>query len=119
MIPNDKNLIMLIHRMVEFVVREGPMFEAMIMNRELHSPQFRFLFENQSPAHIYYRWKLYSILHGDSQKEWKNKEFRMFRGMTGYTTIVLYLLLFYCLIGSRWLYLETTCNAFLYLRNAR
>ncbi|CAH1965103.1 unnamed protein product [Acanthoscelides obtectus] len=78
-IPQDRNLIMLVHRMVEFVVREGPMFEAMIMNRELNNPQFRFLFENQSPAHIYYRWKVYSILHGDSQKEWNTKEFRMFK----------------------------------------
>ncbi|XP_072401929.1 U2 snRNP-associated SURP motif-containing protein [Diabrotica undecimpunctata] len=78
-IPNDRNLIMLIHRMVEFVVREGPMFEAMIMNKELQNPQFRFLFENQSPPHIYYRWKVYSILHGDSQKEWNTKEFRMFK----------------------------------------
>uniref|UniRef100_A0A4W5L3A0 SURP motif domain-containing protein n=1 Tax=Hucho hucho TaxID=62062 RepID=A0A4W5L3A0_9TELE len=48
--------------MIEFVVREGPMFEAMIMNRELNNPLYRFLFENQSPAHVYYRWKLYSIL---------------------------------------------------------
>lgn len=32
---------MLIHRMVEFVVREGPMFEAMIMNREISNPMFR------------------------------------------------------------------------------
>ncbi|CAG9759602.1 unnamed protein product [Ceutorhynchus assimilis] len=79
-VPSDKNLLMLIHRMCEFVVREGPMFEAMIMNRELHNPSFRFLFENQSPAHTYYRWKVYSILHGGSQKEWKNKEFRMFKG---------------------------------------
>nr|CAH7739350.1 unnamed protein product [Callosobruchus chinensis] len=78
-IPQDRNLLMLIHRMVEFVVREGPMFEAMIMNREINNPQFRFLFENQSPAHIYYRWKVYSILHGDSQKEWSTKEFRMFK----------------------------------------
>ena len=31
----------LIHRMIEFVVREGPMFEAMIMNRELNNPQYR------------------------------------------------------------------------------
>lgn len=77
-IPTDRNLLMLIHRMVEFVIREGPMFEAMIMNRELHNPLFRFLFENQSPAHIYYRWKIYSIMHGDSQKEWTTKEFRMF-----------------------------------------
>lgn len=34
---------MLIHRMVEFVIREGPMFEAMIMNRELNNPMFRFV----------------------------------------------------------------------------
>lgn len=32
---------MLIHRMVEFVIREGPMFEAMIMNREISNPMFR------------------------------------------------------------------------------
>jgi len=30
-----------IHRMIEFVVREGPMFEAMIMNREIQNPLFR------------------------------------------------------------------------------
>lgn len=36
-----RNLVMLIHRMVEFVIREGPMFEAMIMNRELNNPMFR------------------------------------------------------------------------------
>ena len=33
--------LILIHRMVEYVVREGPMFEAMIMNRELNNPQYR------------------------------------------------------------------------------
>lgn len=78
--PTDRNLLMLIHRMVEFVIREGPLFEAMIMNREINSPLFRFLFENQSPAHIYYRWKLFSIMQGDSQKEWSLTEFRMFKG---------------------------------------
>ncbi|KOX75852.1 U2 snRNP-associated SURP motif-containing protein [Melipona quadrifasciata] len=40
-IPTERNLVMLIHRMVEFVIREGPMFEAMIMNRELNNPMFR------------------------------------------------------------------------------
>lgn len=38
-----RNLVMLIHRMVEFVIREGPMFEAMIMNRELNNPMFRYV----------------------------------------------------------------------------
>ncbi|XP_073435211.1 U2 snRNP-associated SURP motif-containing protein isoform X4 [Dendrobates tinctorius] len=78
-IPTERNLLALIHRMIEFVVREGPMFEAMIMNRELNNPMFRFLFENQTPAHVYYRWKLYSILQGDSPTKWKTEDFRMFK----------------------------------------
>ncbi|CAG7733273.1 unnamed protein product [Allacma fusca] len=78
-VPTDRTLVSLIHRMVEFVTREGPMFEAMIMNREINNPQYRFLFENQSPAHVYYRWKLFSILQGDSTQRWRTDEFRMFK----------------------------------------
>uniref|UniRef100_A0A673ZN07 U2 snRNP-associated SURP domain containing n=1 Tax=Salmo trutta TaxID=8032 RepID=A0A673ZN07_SALTR len=78
-IPTERNLLSLIHRMIEFVVREGPMFEAMIMNRELSNPMYRFLFENQSPAHVYYRWKLYSILQGEAPTKWRTDEFRMFK----------------------------------------
>ncbi|XP_065220157.1 U2 snRNP-associated SURP motif-containing protein isoform X2 [Planococcus citri] len=79
-VPTDRNLLMLVHHMIEFVIREGPMFEAMIMNKEINNPMFRFLFENQSPAHIYYRWKLFSMLQGDSPREWRTDEFRMFNG---------------------------------------
>ncbi|XP_064615652.1 U2 snRNP-associated SURP motif-containing protein-like isoform X2 [Liolophura sinensis] len=79
-IPTERNLLCLIHRMIEFVVREGPMFEAMIMNREINNPMFRFLFENQTPAHIYYRWKLFTILQGDSPYRWRTEGFKMFRG---------------------------------------
>ncbi|XP_049332338.1 U2 snRNP-associated SURP motif-containing protein [Astyanax mexicanus] len=79
-IPSERNLLCLIHRMIEFVVREGPMFEAIIMSREKNNPDFRFLFDNKSQEHVYYRWKLYSILQGDSTSEWKTSHFRMFRG---------------------------------------
>nr|XP_061809838.1 U2 snRNP-associated SURP motif-containing protein-like isoform X2 [Nerophis lumbriciformis] len=65
--------------MIEFVVREGPMFEAMIMNREINNPMYRFLFENQSPAHVYYRWKLYTILQGEAPVKWRTDDFRMFK----------------------------------------
>uniref|UniRef100_A0A1A8I4A6 U2 snRNP-associated SURP motif-containing protein n=2 Tax=Nothobranchius kuhntae TaxID=321403 RepID=A0A1A8I4A6_NOTKU len=78
-IPTERNLLSLIHRMIEFVVREGPMFEAMIMNRELNNPMYRFLFDNQSPAHVYYRWKLYSILQGESPAKWRTEDYRMFK----------------------------------------
>ncbi|XP_041354485.1 U2 snRNP-associated SURP motif-containing protein-like isoform X2 [Gigantopelta aegis] len=79
-IPTERNMLALIHRMVEFVVREGPMFEAMIMNKELNNPMFRFLFDNQSASHTYYRWKLFSILQGDSPYKWRMEEFQMFKG---------------------------------------
>ncbi|XP_023226144.1 U2 snRNP-associated SURP motif-containing protein-like [Centruroides sculpturatus] len=78
-IPTERSLLCLIHRMIEFVVREGPMFEAMIMNREINNPMFRFLFDNQSPAHVYYRWRLFSILQGDHPSKWRTEEFRMFK----------------------------------------
>ncbi|XP_055579249.1 U2 snRNP-associated SURP motif-containing protein isoform X5 [Falco cherrug] len=78
-IPTERNLLALIHRMIEFVVREGPMFEAMIMNREINNPMFRFLFENQTPAHVYYRWKLYSILQANAPTKWRTEDFRMFK----------------------------------------
>ncbi|XP_034034438.1 U2 snRNP-associated SURP motif-containing protein isoform X2 [Thalassophryne amazonica] len=79
-IPTERNLLFLIHRMIEFVVREGPMFEAMIMNKEKNNPDYKFLFDNKSQDHVYYRWKLYSILHGESPTEWRTSDFRMFRG---------------------------------------
>lgn len=79
-IPTERNLLFLIHRMIEFVVREGPVFEAIIMNKEKNNPHYRFLFDNKSQDHVYYRWKLFSILQGESPTEWRTTDFRMFRG---------------------------------------
>ena len=75
-IPHDRTILSLINRMVEFVLREGPIFEATIMNQELNNPQFKFLFENHSPEHVYYRWRLYSLLQGDSKDKWSTTPFR-------------------------------------------
>ena len=61
-IPTDRTVLCIINRMAEFVIREGPMFEAMIMNREMNNRAFAFLFENRSPEHIYYRWRLFSLM---------------------------------------------------------
>jgi len=79
-IPTDKGLLALIHRTVEFVALHGAAFEAMVMARETANPQFRFLFDNQSPAHTYYRWRLFSVLHGESRARWRTRPFRMFAG---------------------------------------
>uniref|UniRef100_A0AC34QMV4 U2 snRNP-associated SURP motif-containing protein n=1 Tax=Panagrolaimus sp. JU765 TaxID=591449 RepID=A0AC34QMV4_9BILA len=77
-IPTDRTLLKLIHRTIEYVVREGPQFEAAIMTREMKNPAFRFLYENCQPMHTYYRWKLFSILQGDDPYNWRTERFRMF-----------------------------------------
>uniref|UniRef100_A0A3Q3A9A9 Zgc:163098 n=1 Tax=Kryptolebias marmoratus TaxID=37003 RepID=A0A3Q3A9A9_KRYMA len=79
-IPTQRNLLVLIHRMIEFVVREGPMFEAIIMSKEINNPDYKFLFDNKSQDHVYYRWKLFSILQGETPTKWRTTYFRMFRG---------------------------------------
>lgn len=79
-IPTERPILATIHRVVEFVIREGPMFEALLMAREVGNPLFAFLFDNQSPNHVYYRWRLFSILQGDHPSRWSLEEFRMFEG---------------------------------------
>lgn len=49
-VPTDNELLRLIHRMIEFVIREGPMFEAMIMNKEFHNPKFQYVCSVSIPA---------------------------------------------------------------------
>jgi len=78
--PTERLLLDRIHKTIEYVVREGPVFEAIIIARENKNPAYTFLYDNQSQEHIYYRWKLYSILHGDDPYEWRTDEFRMFEG---------------------------------------
>uniref|UniRef100_H2M334 U2 snRNP-associated SURP domain containing n=1 Tax=Oryzias latipes TaxID=8090 RepID=H2M334_ORYLA len=65
-IPTERNLLSLIHRMIEFVVREGPMFEAMIMNREINNPMYR------SSYDCYF-------FQGESTAKWRTDDFRMFK----------------------------------------
>lgn len=42
--------------MIEFVVREGPMFEAMIMNREINNPMYRLVQLNISDVYAFYQF---------------------------------------------------------------
>lgn len=77
-IPTDRSLRSRIHKTIEYVIKEGPVFEAIIIAREGKNPDYSFLYDNQSQEHAYYRWKLYSLLHGDDLYEWRTAEFRMF-----------------------------------------
>ncbi|KAJ3210618.1 U2 snRNP-associated SURP domain-containing protein [Dinochytrium kinnereticum] len=77
-IPEDREIMMLIHRTIERVVVHGSAFEALLMERESRNEKFAFLFKNESPEHCYYRWKLYSILNGDEKGKWPTEPFLMY-----------------------------------------
>lgn len=51
--------------MIEFVVREGPMFEAMIMNREINNPMYRSVQLHISNTILFYQFsgpQIFSLL---------------------------------------------------------
>ncbi|KAH8551881.1 U2-associated SR140 protein [Umbelopsis sp. PMI_123] len=76
--PKDEQQLKLIHRTIERVLTHGEQFEASIIQREWNNPVYRFLVDNNSNEHIYYRWKLYSLLQGDSLYQWRSEPFQMF-----------------------------------------
>lgn len=78
--PTDLQLMRIIHRVVERVIKHGHAFETALMEREENNPKFKFLFDSTSPEHIYYRWKLYSLLQGDTKLRWMDEPFQMFEG---------------------------------------
>ncbi|KAI9313204.1 hypothetical protein BX666DRAFT_2063447, partial [Dichotomocladium elegans] len=78
--PSNMQHVKIIHRMVERVARHGAVFEAIIMERERNNEKFKFLFDNKCEEHIYYRWRLYSILQGDKKSNWRTEPFQMFEG---------------------------------------
>lgn len=50
------------------------------MEKERNNPEFAFLYDLSSPDHAYYRWRLYSLLQGDSLKAWRTAQFVMVKG---------------------------------------
>lgn len=79
-VPKDRSMLDRIHKTIEYVIREGPVFETIIISNESKNPDYKFLYDYQCLEHVYYRWKLYSVLHGDDPYQWSTDEFRMFEG---------------------------------------
>lgn len=77
-IPPDRKLVRIMDRMAVYVCTEGPQFEALICADEYQNPMFQFLWDNTNALHVYYRWRIYALLQGDSLKDWHREPFRMF-----------------------------------------
>uniref|UniRef100_A0A8R1DJ94 U2 snRNP-associated SURP motif-containing protein n=1 Tax=Caenorhabditis japonica TaxID=281687 RepID=A0A8R1DJ94_CAEJA len=77
-VPPDRKLVRSMDRMAVYVVTEGPQFEALICAEEFQNPMFQFLWDNTHALHVYYRWRIFSLLQGDTLDEWRREPFRMF-----------------------------------------
>ncbi|KAG5437699.1 hypothetical protein PCANB_000736 [Pneumocystis canis] len=76
--PKDLKLLRRIHRVIEKVVEYGVEFEAFLMKKECDNHNYEFLFDSNTPEHVYYRWKLFSLLNGDFPYKWSKEPFQMF-----------------------------------------
>ncbi|KAK9448281.1 uncharacterized protein V1518DRAFT_418530 [Limtongia smithiae] len=76
--PSSLVMLRRIHAMVENVICCGPESEAMIMHRERRNPEYAFLFDCDLPEHVYYRWKLWSIVSGEGVNTWSTSATEIF-----------------------------------------
>mmetsp|Transcript_3799 Transcript_3799/g.6509 ORF Transcript_3799/g.6509 Transcript_3799/m.6509 type:complete len:840 (+) Transcript_3799:199-2718(+) len=79
-VPSHSRQQHVIDVMAKYVVQDGCPFEQTIMKLERSNPDFSFLFETDSPAHLYYRWRLVSLANGDSLLVWRERPFMMVNG---------------------------------------
>eukprot|EP00310_Coccolithus_braarudii_P021851 CAMPEP_0183345332 /NCGR_PEP_ID=MMETSP0164_2-20130417/10796_1 /TAXON_ID=221442 /ORGANISM="Coccolithus pelagicus ssp braarudi, Strain PLY182g" /LENGTH=471 /DNA_ID=CAMNT_0025516465 /DNA_START=45 /DNA_END=1456 /DNA_ORIENTATION=- len=70
----------LIDRLALFVAEEGHAFEQVIMEREANNPKYRFLFDQSSPDHLYYRWKVVSLCSGGMEEAWDTQALQLEAG---------------------------------------
>ncbi|KAI4168758.1 MAG: hypothetical protein LQ343_006140 [Gyalolechia ehrenbergii] len=68
--PSDLKQLKLIHKTLEALLTHGPEFEALLMTRrEVQMDQkWAWIWDSRSVGGVYYRWRLWDILTGASQK---------------------------------------------------
>ncbi|VFQ65680.1 unnamed protein product [Cuscuta campestris] len=57
--PSDPELLKRIDKLIEYAVKNGPEFEAMIREKQQDNPAYGFLFGGE--GHYYYRYKLWMV----------------------------------------------------------
>ncbi|KAJ2725396.1 hypothetical protein GGI07_001275 [Coemansia sp. Benny D115] len=76
--PLDRRLTRLIHWTIDHVIEFGPEFEQLLITQMAGKKRFAFLTAYESPEHVYYRWKMYSLLNGDTKSSWSSQMFFMY-----------------------------------------
>ena len=75
--PSDLKQLKLIHKMIEYMLTNGPEFEALLMSRRdvQTEEKWAWLWDSRSTGGVYYRWRLWDILTSARKKEGRNFSF--------------------------------------------
>jgi len=79
-IPQDLHQRYIIDTLAAFVMKDGAKFEQLVKQKESNNPAFAFMLDNGSAENIYYRWKLFTLVQGDSMTRWRLEPFYMIDG---------------------------------------
>lgn len=71
--PRDPLRLRFITTVASFVAKDGSQLEKQLPHRDA---QFSFL-HSQDPDHVFYRWRVYSFIQGDSHFVWRTEPFVM------------------------------------------
>ncbi|EDO08409.1 hypothetical protein BBOV_III008490 [Babesia bovis T2Bo] len=58
-----------------YVAEIGADYEYLLISNEKRDGLFSFLHDRCSPEHVYYRWKVYSLLQNDTDSKWRTDGF--------------------------------------------
>lgn len=75
--PLERSAQHIIDTAASFVAEHGASFERALAQREKTNAQYAFLRDGTTPDAQYYRWRVYSLLRGDSLRRWRTKPFQM------------------------------------------
>jgi len=77
--PSNLYTKYIIDKFCAILVVEGLSFENLVKHQQANNQHFSFLFDFGSPIYIYYLWKMFSLLNGDSLEHWRIEPFQMFK----------------------------------------
>ncbi|KRX02211.1 SWAP/Surp [Pseudocohnilembus persalinus] len=75
--PENTLLRRFIDRFARLVQQDGYGVEQFIQENHKQNLQYAFLFCQNCPEHIYYKWRLYSFMQGNTEKSWSENPFQM------------------------------------------
>jgi U2-associated protein SR140 len=80
MVPKEERIRFIIDTLARFILEDGTNLEQLILENEHRNPEYAFLRDVDSPEHMYYRWRLYSLCNADSMSKWRADPFVMIEG---------------------------------------